>query len=135
MTEDPSRIFIEDASALAVLQGAELTGVFVWKYGVTLSFDNRPDGNADGTSLSITVENNAEFRAQGRAEIYNQEVIVAFGARMLALVGFAVRDVNVTDGKTLTLAFEEGSALRLRPDSTGYESYTVNLPDGSIFVG
>lgn len=135
MTEDPSRIFIEDGSALSVLQGAELTGVFVWKYGVTLSFDGRPEADADGTSLTITVENNAEFRAQGRAEIYNQEVIVAFGARILALVGFAVRDVAVTDGKMVTLAFEEGSSLTLRPDSTGYESYTVNLPDGSIFVG
>ncbi len=131
MTEEPARIFIEDAAGLSILEGAELTGVFVWKFGVTLSFGDRPDQNP----LTITVESNAEFRAQGRAEIYNQEVIVAFGARMLALVGFAVREIAVTDGKTLTLAFEEGSALTLRPDSTGYESYTVNLPDGSMFVG
>ena len=106
MNDEPGRIFIEDASALSVLQGAELTGVFVWKYGVTLSFDNRPDHNP----LTITVESNAEFRAQGRAEIFNQEVIVAFGARMLSLVGFAVREVTVTDGKMLTLAFDEGSS-------------------------
>ncbi len=23
----------------------------------------------------------------------------------------------------------------LRPDGSGYECYTVNLPDGSIFIG
>jgi hypothetical protein len=131
MTEDPSRIFIEDASALAILQGAELTGVFVWKYGVTLSFDNRPESNP----LTITVESNAEFRTQGQTEIYNQEVIVAFGARMLSVVGFAVREIAVTEDKVLTLAFDEGSSLTLRPDSAAYESYSVNLPDGSIFVG
>jgi len=120
-------ISFADASALVILQGAELTGVHVWKYGVTLSFDNKP--------LSITVESNAEFRAQSRTEIYNQEVIIAFGARVLALVGFAVREFDVTQDKVLTLAFDEGSSLTLRPDSSGYESYTVNLPDGSIFVG
>lgn len=120
-------IILADASALAILHGTELTGVFVWKYGVTLSFDNKP--------LSITVESNGEFRAQGRTEIYNQEVIVAFGARMLSLVGFAVREIDITEDKVLTLAFDEGSSLTLRPDSSGYESYTVNLPDGSIFVG
>ena len=131
MTGDRGPISIANASALAILQGAELTGVFVWKYGVSLSFDNKPDSKP----LTITVESNAEFHALGRTEIYNQEVIVAFGARILSLVGFAIRDFNVTDDKVLTLAFEEGSVLTLRPDSTGFESYTVNLPDGSIFVG
>ena len=46
MTDGP--VPIAAASDLAILQGAELTGVFVWKYGVTLSFDNKP--------LTITVE-------------------------------------------------------------------------------
>lgn len=120
-------ISLASASDLAILQGAELTGVFVWKYGVTLSFDNKP--------LTITVENDAELHSQGRTEIYNQEVIVAFGARVLSLVGFAVRDMSVTDDKVLTLAFDEGSSVTLRPDSSGSESYSVNLPDGSLFVG
>lgn len=125
MTDGP--VPIAAASDLAILQGAELTGVFVWKYGVTLSFDNKP--------LTITVESDAELRSQGRTEIYNQEVIVAFGARILSLVGFCVRDMSVTDDKVLKLAFDEGSSLTLRPDSSGYESYSVNLPDGSLFVG
>jgi hypothetical protein len=116
-----------DGADFASLQGAELTGVFVWKYGVTLSFNNQP--------LTITVESNAEFQAQGRAEVYKQEVIVAFGARMLSLVGCNVVGVAVEDDKTLTLSFSEGSKVTLRPDETGYESYSVNLPDGSIFIG
>ena len=110
----------------ACLQDAELTGVFVWKYGVTLSFNNQP--------LTITVESNAEFQAQGRAEIYKQEVIVAFGARMLSLVGFNVASVALDSDKSLTLSFSEGSRVTLRPDETGYESYCVSLPDGSMFT-
>jgi hypothetical protein len=115
------------ASDLAVFRDAELTTVTVWKFGVSLGFNDEP--------LTITVENNAEFHAQGRAEIYNQEIIVAFGARMLTLVGRRVSDVLATDDKTLSLGFDEGSRLTLRPDDSGYENYTVNLPDGSIFVG
>jgi hypothetical protein len=127
MTDEPGPIFIEDASALAILQGAELTSVHVWKFGVSLGFDNKP--------LTITIESNAEFRTRGQTEIYNQEVIVAFGARILSLVGQHVTEVGVTDGKVLALSFDEGSNLTLRPDSSGHESYSVNLPDGSIFIG
>jgi hypothetical protein len=126
MVRDNDPIRPASAENLASLQAAELTGVFVWKFGVTLSFNNQP--------LTITVESNAEFRTQGRTEIYNQEVIVAFGARMLSLVGRNVVNVAVAD-KTVALTFDEGSMLTLRPDATGYESYIVNLPDGSVFVG
>ena len=120
---------IRNASAadLACLQDAELTGVNVWKYGVTLCFSNQP--------LTITVESNAEFRAQGRAEFFQQEVIVAFGARVLALLGCNVVRVAVEGEKTLSLDFSEGSKVTLRPDETGYESYSVSLPDGSLFIG
>ena len=55
---------------LASFKGAELTGVNVWKFGVTLAFN-------DG-SRTITVESGIEFRSQGRTEVYNQEIIVAF---------------------------------------------------------
>jgi Family of unknown function (DUF6188) len=112
---------------LAILKGAELTSVSVWKYGVALSFNDEP--------LSITVENNAEFQSQGRTEIFNQEIIVGFGARMLALVGRRVSDMQATEDKTIALSFDDGARLVLRPDDSGYESYTVNLPNGSIFVG
>lgn len=112
---------------LACLKDAELTGVNVWQYGVTLTFNNRP--------LTVTVESNAEFQAQGRAEIFQQEVIVAFGARMLSLIGCHVAEIGVTDSRTLTLLFSDGSRVTLRPDTTGYESYSVNLPDGSLFIG
>jgi len=112
---------------LKCLQDAELTGVNVWKYGVTLTFNNRP--------LTITVESNAEFQAQGRAEVFQQEVIVAFGARMLSLIGSNVVEVSINTGKMLTLLFTDGSKVTLRPDPTGNESYSVNLPDGSLFIG
>jgi hypothetical protein len=112
---------------LAVFKGAELTGVTVWKHGVTLSFNNDP--------LTITVENNAEFQSQGRTEIYNQEIIIGFGARMLSLVGRCVSDFDADEDKAIMLSFDDGARLVLRPDDSGYESYTVNLPNGSIFVG
>jgi hypothetical protein len=112
---------------LKCLQNAELTGVNVWKHGVTLTFNNRP--------LTITIESNAEFQAQGRAEVFQQEVIVAFGARMLSLISLNVVEVSVSTGKTLTLLFSDGSRVTLRPDASGYESYSVNLPDGSLFIG
>lgn len=112
---------------LACLKDAELTGVNVWQYGVTLSFNNRP--------LTVTVESNAEFQAQGRAEVFQQEVIVAFGARMLSLIGATVGDIDVSSGRVLTLRFSDGSRVTLRPDATGHESYSVNLPDGTLFIG
>jgi hypothetical protein len=112
---------------LASLKGAELTTVIVWKFGVSLRFNDQP--------LTITVENNAEFQSRGRTEIYNQEIIVAFGARVLSLVGHRVVDVFADEGKTLALGFDDGSTLTVQPDRSRYESYTDNLPNGSIFVG
>jgi hypothetical protein len=112
---------------LAILKDTELTSVTVWKHGVTLNFNDE--------TLSITVENNAEFQVQGRTEIFNQEIIIGFGARMLALVGRRVSDIEATEDKIVALSFDDGTRLMLRPDNSGYESYTVNLPNGSIFVG
>jgi hypothetical protein len=126
MTAEGSIPFASVAD-LAILKGAELTGVYVWKHGVTLSFNNEP--------LTITVENNAEFQSQGKTEIFNQEIIIGFGARMLSLVGRCVSDVQATEDKTIVLSFDDGAKLALRPDDSGYENYTVNLPNGSIFVG
>jgi hypothetical protein len=126
MTAEGSIPFASTAD-LAILNGAELTNVTVWKYGVTLNFNDDP--------LNVTVENNAEFQSQGRTEIFNQEIIVGFGARMLSLIGRRVSDMQATEDKTLALSFDDGTRLVLRPDDSGYESYTVNLPNGSIFVG
>lgn len=112
---------------LAGFKGTELTRVNVWKFGVTLTFDDEP--------RTITIEGGAEFRAQGRTERYDQEIIVAFGARVLALLGRTVVDANATDDKVFSLAFDDGTLLTLQPDGSGYECYNVNLPDGSIFVG
>jgi hypothetical protein len=115
------------AADLASFKGAELTGVSVWKTGVTLSFNNE--------ARTITVENNAEFRSYGRIETYNQELIVALGARVLSLMGHCAVEVKTLDDKTFALTFDDGAILTLRPDGSGYECYTVNLPDGSIFIG
>jgi hypothetical protein len=112
---------------LASFKGAELTGVSVWKTGVTLSFNNE--------ARTITIENNGEFRSHGRTETYNQELIVALGARILSLIGCRAVEVQVLDDKTFALTFDDGAILTLRPDGSGYECYTINLPDGSIFVG
>lgn len=115
------------APDLGCLQDAELTGVLVWKYGVTLRFNDQP--------LTLTVESNAEFHTQGRVEVFQQEVIVAFGARVLALLGCTIVAFNVSSDKTLTLNFSDGSGVTLRPDATGFESYSVNFPDGTMFIG
>ena len=112
---------------LESFKAAELTSVMVWKFGVTLAFNNEP--------LTVTVESNVEFRSQGRTEIYNQEIIVAFGARILSLMGHRVVELKTPDDKILSFEFDEGSVLTLRPDDTGTESYSINLPDGSVFTG
>jgi hypothetical protein len=112
---------------LASFKGAELTGVSVWKAGVTLSFNNE--------ARTITIENNAEFRSHGRTETYNQELIVALGARVLSLMGHCAVEVKALEDRSLTLTFDDGAILALRPDGSGYECYTVNLPNGSIYVG
>ena len=115
------------AADLASFKGAELTNVSVWKTGVTLSFNNE--------ARTITIENNAEFRWHGRTETYNQELIVALGARALSLIGRSAVEVHALEDKTFALTFDDGAILTLRPDGSGYECYTVNLPNGSIFVG
>jgi hypothetical protein len=112
---------------LESFKAAELTSVMVWKFGVTLAFNNEP--------CTVTVESGIEFRSQGRTEVYNQEIIVAFGARVLSLMGRRVVELKATDDKILSFEFDEGSVLTLRPDDTGYESYSINLPDGSVFTG
>ncbi len=114
-------------SDLESFKGAELTGVMVWKFGVTLSFNDEP--------RTVTVESGIEFRSQGRTEVYNQEIIVAFGARILSLMGRRVVELKATEDKILSFEFDEGSVLTLRPDDTGTESYSINLPDGSVFTG
>jgi hypothetical protein len=115
------------AADLEGFKGAELTSVIVWKFGVSLTFNDEP--------RVITIESNAEFHSQGRTEVYNQEIIVGFGARALTLIGRRVIDLVATEDKTFSLSFDDGSKLTLRPDSSGYECYTVNLPNGSIFIG
>ena len=115
------------AADLASFKGAELTGVSVWKTGVTLSFNNE--------ARTITIENNAEFKSYGRTETYNQELIVALGARVLSLMGRCAVEVQASEDKIFALTFEDGAILTLQPDGSGYECYTVNFPDGSIFVG
>jgi hypothetical protein len=112
---------------LAILNGAVLTSVLVWKWGVSLGFNDEP--------LTITVENNPGFRSRGRTENFSQEFITGFGARMLPLLGRRVSDVQVTEDKALTLSFDGSTKVMLRPDDSGYESYNVNLPNGSIFFG
>ena len=114
-------------SDLESFKGAELTGVTVWKFGVTLAFNDEP--------RTVTVESGIEFRSQGRTEVYNQEIVVAFGARILSLMGRRVVELAVADDNILSFEFDEGSVLTLRPDDTGTESYSINLPDGSVFAG
>ena len=114
-------------SDLESFKGAELTGVTVWKFGVTLAFNDEP--------RTVTVESGIELRTQGRTEVYNQEIVVAFGARILSLMGRRVVELTATDDKILSFEFDEGSVLTLRPDGTGTESYSINLPDGSVFAG
>jgi hypothetical protein len=123
--DDP--ISVASLADLESFKSAELTGVTVWKFGVTLSFNDEP--------RTITIENNIEFRSQGRTEVYNQEIIVAFGARILSLMNRRIAELRASEDKILSFEFDDGSMLTLRPDDTGYESYTVNLPNGSVFVG
>jgi hypothetical protein len=112
---------------LESFKAAELTSVTACKFSVTLTFNDEP--------RTITVESGIEFRTQGRTEVYNQEIIVAFGARILSLMGRRVVELKATDDKVLSFEFDEGSVLTLRPDDTGTESYAINLPDGSVFTG
>src|SRR3954465_8596492 len=83
------------ATDLASFKGAELTGVSVWKTGVTLSFNNE--------ARTITIENNAEFRSHGRTETYNQELIVALGWWRLSLIGRCAVEVRALEDKTFAL--------------------------------
>ena len=112
---------------LESFKGAELTNVNVWKYGVTLGFNEE--------SRTITVEGGVEFRSQGRTELYNQEIIDAFGARILSLMGRQIVELKAHGDNILSFEFDEGSVLTLRPDGTGYECYQINLPDGTWVVG
>jgi len=118
---------IASIADLESFKGAELTSVSVWKFGATLVFNDEP--------RSVTVESGVEFRSQGRTEVYNQEIIVAFGARILSLMGRRVVELTATDDKILSFEFDEGSVLTLRLPLAGRDVDCVHLPDGSVFAG
>src|ERR1051326_3909486 len=86
---------------LESFKGAELTSVNVRKFGVALAFNDE--------SHIITVESGGEFRSQGRTEVYNQEIIVAFGARILSLMGRRVVELTATDDKILSFELDRKS--------------------------
>ena len=115
------------APQLESFKGAELTSVNVWKFGVTLAFNDE--------QRTITVEGPVEFRSQGHIESYNQEIIVAFGARVLSLMGRRIVGIEASADNSLLFEFDEGTTLRLLPDETGYECYQIDLPDGTMIVG
>jgi hypothetical protein len=50
-------------------------------------------------------------------------------------MGHCAVAVQALEDRSFALTFDDGAILTLRPDGSGYECYTVNLPNGSIFVG
>jgi hypothetical protein len=123
MTEELPAI----APQLESFKGSELTSVNVWKFGVTLAFNDEV--------RTVTIEGPVEFCSRGHIESYNQEIIVAFGARVLSLMGRSVVELRSPGDHVLSFEFDEGTTLTLRPDDTGYECYQIRLPDGTIIVG
>jgi hypothetical protein len=105
------------------LKGKELTTVSVWKFGVTLIFDE--------DAFTITIENNAQLDSPGRErELYNQERIVAFGAQVVSLIGRRIAALNISEDGTLKIGFDEESTVLVRRDPSGYESYQLGCSDG-----
>jgi hypothetical protein len=109
--------------------GAELTDIAVWKFGVSLGFNDAP--------MAITIEGHAEIRTNGQSQTYDAEGGIALGARLLELLGRKVSAVAYDQAaKVLALTFDGGVELTLRPSTqSGYETYQVNMPDGSMLVG
>lgn len=109
--------------------GAELTDVSVWKYGVSLGFNDAP--------MAITIEGNAGIKASGKSESYDAQGGTALGLRLLELLGRKVTSVAFeTTSKLFVVVFDNGAELTLRPNAgSGYETYQINLPDGSMLVG
>ena len=111
----------------SIFKDAVLTSVMVWKYGVSLSFNDEP--------MAITIEGNAEIRSNGRSENHDAQGGIALGARLLELLDRKVVSVAYDEkAKALVLAFDGSVELTLRPDDTGYESYQINVPGRSPLI-
>ena len=113
----------------AAFTGAELTDVSVWKYGVSLGFNDAP--------MAITIEGDAEIKADGKSETYYAQGSTALGARLLEQLGRKVTSVAFENtSKLFVVVFDNGTELTLRPNTaSGYETYQINMPDGSMLVG
>ena len=101
----------------------------VWKYGVSLGFNDAP--------MAITIEGDAEIKANGKSETYDAQGGTALGARLLEQLGRKVTSVAFeTTSKLFVVVFDNGTELTLRPNAgSGYETYQINMPDGSMLVG
>ncbi len=53
---------------------------------------------------------------------------------LLRLLNRVVAEVHWTPEGSVTLIFDEGSAVHIYDDSTGYESYTIAGPSGLLVV-
>jgi hypothetical protein len=113
----------------SLFTGAELTDVSVWKYGVSLGFNDAP--------MAITIEGDAEIKANGKSESYYAQGGTALGARLLEQLGRKVTSVAFeSTSKLFVVVFDNGTELMLRPNAaSGYETYQINMPDGSMLVG
>jgi hypothetical protein len=114
-------------SRLSSFQGAVVTSVLTWRYGVSLGFNDE--------ARAINVEGQAHIRTGGRSEQFAADGNVALAKRLLDLIGRRIDRIAVTENGALLVVFEFDFVLTVPADETGCESYVISFPDEFILAG
>jgi hypothetical protein len=85
------------------------------------------------TGTAVTVQKHVRYRVSSN-EPLRDDVLPTLESGLMALVGRRVESTALRLPGDLILEFERGGTLLVEDDSEGYESYSMNTPDGEIFV-
>jgi hypothetical protein len=85
------------------------------------------------TGTAVTVQKHVRYRLSAN-EPLRDDVLPTSNSGLMALVGRRIESTALRLPGDLILEFERGGTLLVEDDSEGYESYSINTPDGEVFV-
>jgi hypothetical protein len=121
---------LPDDIDLSFLRGRKLDSVCIGLYQVRLVF--KP-GNVKIDSFGVFKHRRADgVMVEVKVEVEVGKVPTS--GILLSLLGSDVVQVDWNPDGTLNLTFTNGEVVTFIDDTSGYESYWINSPDGQIVV-
>lgn len=107
--------------------------VFMHRVLESVSFASNAIHLGFGADHAVTVLKHMRYRV-GPEDDFRDDVLPVVDSSLPALVGRSVERTEVRLPGDLILYLESGAMVVLEDDSMHYESYSLNTPDGEIFV-